>query len=209
MRKEIAALDGEVVSITRGRPSYYLNASDVILVTAPQVACVEPLQCVGQARTDGAYYRLDMELTAGETKRIPVKDVLLKGRIGNSELGITLRDGSAEAPYIPVTVSSQMRSGAVGAPDSVFVKFLPRILLRDISVEVYDPGTRAKLFTGMRKGRFKADEELMLGIPLAGLGLQKGDRRPLLVQLKSVADDGGPQLNRTFTVLFWNETAAR
>lgn len=202
MKKDIAALDGEVVSITRGRPSYYSMANEVITITAPKVSGTSLLECVGVARSGGAYYRLDLELAPGETRRIPVKDVLLAGKVKNDQLGVILRKADGSDTYIPVTVSSQLRKGEVGAPDSVFIKFLPRILLRDMAVEVYDPDVKSKVFSGMVQGRFQADKEIQVGIPLNVLGIVPGQERVLLVMLKSKAEDGGPKLDRTFNVVF-------
>lgn len=202
---DMAALEGEVVSITRGRPSYYSTAKEVIMISAPASTDASVLECIGRARVGGGFYRLDMELAPGETKLIPVKDVLLAGGIKNDHLGVTLRRANTEDTFLPVVVSSRMRNGAVGAADSLFIKFLPRILLRDLQVVVYEPTSRQELYSGAVKGLLMNDSEVQVGVPITRLGLTPDKERTVLVQLKSKAENGGPLLDRSFQVQFPKE----
>lgn len=72
--------------------------------------------------------------------------------------------------FVPATVSSNLRKGAVGAADSLFVKFLPRIVLRDLALDVYDAATQELLYSTSLTALLKADNEVMMGIPVAALG---------------------------------------
>ncbi|QQR85321.1 MAG: hypothetical protein IPJ76_11930 [Flavobacteriales bacterium] len=197
----MAALDGEVVSVTRGRPSYYSLAEEVITISAPVMVAPFRLDCIGRARVSGGYYRLDMEMATGQTKFVPVKDVLLEGKVRNDLLGIVLLESGTRDVFVPATVSSNLRKGAVGAADSLFVKFLPRIVLRDLALDVYDAATQELLYSTSLTALLKADNEVMMGIPVAALGSSSSKERRVLVQLKSIAIDGGPQLDRAFTIV--------
>jgi hypothetical protein len=211
---DMAALDGEVMSVTRGIPSYYYSATEVISIMAPYIAGCEVLECTGRARVSGSFYRLDMEIGPGETKYVPVKDVMLDGEVKNDRLGVVLRRPGMKETYVPVRVSSRLRKGGIGAPDSLFVKFLPRIALRDMAVEVYDGATEKLLYTGGVRGMLANDREVTVAIPVAALGLRGDAERMVLVQLKSKAE--GPatdkekaRLDRSFTLILPKELPAQ
>lgn len=211
---DMAALNMEVVAVTRGRPSYYYMPNEVISITAPVVTGTASLQCEGRARVSGSYYRLDMELAPGETKYVPVKDVMLAGEVKNDLLGVVLRKPDTKDAYVPVRVSSRLNKGSVAAPDSLFLKLLPRRVLRDMTVEVYDPSTQKVLYRNTVRGLLKKDVELTMGIPVAALGLRRDAERTVLVQFVSAAEereqadkvDKEPvRLDRAITVIFPKE----
>lgn len=211
---DMAALEGEVMSVTRGIPSYYYSATEVISIMAPYIAGCEVLECTGRARVSGSFYRLDMEIGPGETKYVPVKDVMLDGEVKNDRLGVVLRRPGMKETYVPVRVSSRLRKGGIGAPDSLFVKFLPRKTLRDMAVEVYDGATEKLLYTGGVRGMLANDREVTVGIPVAALGLRRDAERTVLVQLKSqaegpVTDQEKARLDRAFTVILPKESPAQ
>lgn len=207
---DMAALDGEVMSVTRGLPSYYFSAKEVITINAPRIVGCAVLECTGRARVNGSFYRLDMALAPGETKHVPVKDVMLDGEVKNDRLGVVLRRPDVKDVFVPVQVSSLMRKGSVGASDSLFIKFLPRIALRDMAVEVYDGTTEQLLYSGAVKGLLANDREVVVGVPLSAMGLRSDAERSVVVQLSSRAE--GPatgkevaRLDRSFTLLFPKE----